>query len=279
VGRRLLRSVGLRNFNPNFVGTVTVFSNGATSDYHALQVQYDRRLSRGLQALASYTWSHAIDEVSSALSTNASTTILERGSANFDVRHAFSGAVTYNIPRLRVSGAVDVILRNWSVDGIVRYQSPTPVDLTAGNLIQADGTLLFVRPDLVAGIPLYIDDPQAPGSRRFNPAAFHVPPRGANGQFLRQGTLGRNVMRGFALTQMDLALRRQFNLTERLYIQVRAEAFNVFNHPNFGDPINSITSGLFGRSTQMFGRSIGGLSPIYQVGRPRSFQFALRLGF
>ena len=98
-------------------------------------------------------------------------------------------------------------------------------------------------------------------------------------------------MRGFPVFQIDMALRRQFSLTERVKLQFRAEAFNVFNHPNFGDQganangTNNLTNPLFGRSTQMLSRSLGsggangGFNPLYQVGGPRSIQLALKLMF
>jgi hypothetical protein len=273
LGRRLLLSDTRSRPNPNFTNVVTVIRNNGTSDYHALQLQFHRRLSRGLQALASYTWSHAIDAISDAIQFTP-----ERGSADFDVRHAFSAALTYNIPELESGALARAFLNDWSVDTIVRYQSATPVNLSAGIFaILPDGSNLVVRPDLVAGVPLYIDDPRVPGGKRFNPAAFVRPATG------RQGTLGRNVVRGFPSSQVDMALRRQFNLGEQLKLQFRAEAFNIFNHPNFGIFTGSsnanITSGQFGRATQMLGRSLGGLNPLYQVGGPRSLQFALKLVF
>jgi hypothetical protein len=80
-------------------------------------------------------------------------------------------------------------------------------------------------------------------------------------------------------------VRRQFLLTERLKLQFSADIFNIFNHPNFGDPINAVTNPLFGQATQMLGRSLGtggqsgGLNPLYQIGGPRSIQLALKLKF
>jgi hypothetical protein len=113
--------------------------------------------------------------------------------------------------------------------------------------------------------------------RRFNRAAFAIPPAG------RQGTLGRNVLRGFSVFQVNFSLRRQFNLTERVKLQLRAEAFNLFNNPNFGDPINSLSNALFGQSTLMLGLgsggAAGGFTPLYQIGGPRSVQLALKLNF
>ena len=101
-----------------------------------------------------------------------------------------------------------------------------------------------------------------------------------------QGDLGRNALRGFGATQVDLTLRRQFKLRERLSLQARADFFNIFNHPNFGSPDSTtLSSPLFGQSTQMLGASLGsggqngGLNPLYQIGGPRSAQLALKLQF
>src|SRR5205814_2306699 len=100
-GRRLIRQERYFNLSANFP-LVQIDRSAAQSDYHALQAQYQRRLSRGLQAIGSYTWSHSIDNGS-----NDSTALpgagkidynAERGPSDFDVRHSFSGALTYDIP-------------------------------------------------------------------------------------------------------------------------------------------------------------------------------------
>jgi hypothetical protein len=197
------------------------------------------------------------------------------------VRHAFNGAVTYDLPSSDVGAIGNAIIRNWSVDAILTARSATPVDIST-RVDLTGGVATLQRPDIVPGAPLYVDDPSVAGGRRFNRAAFVAPPAG------RQGTLGRNVLRGFSVVQVDMAVRRQFSLTERLKLQLRAEAFNIFNHPNFGDPSGQgarLTSSLFGRSTQMLGKSLGtggtsgGFSPLYQIGGPRSMQLALKLTF
>ena len=101
----------------------------------------------------------------------------------------------------------------------------------------------------------------------------------------RQGNLARNSLRGFSFSQLDVAVRREINFSENMNVQLRAEFFNVLNHPNFGDPVNDLGSNLFGQSIQMLGRSLGtggvngGLSPLYQVGGPRSVQLAVKLQF
>jgi hypothetical protein len=100
-----------------------------------------------------------------------------------------------------------------------------------------------------------------------------------------QGELGRNALRGFGATEVDLTLRRQFKLREPLALQARADFFNIFNHPNFGNPINYLSSPQFGQSTQMLGASLGtggqngGLNPLYQIGGPRSAQLSLKIVF
>jgi hypothetical protein len=86
-------------------------------------------------------------------------------------------------------------------------------------------------------------------------------------------------MRGFGASQVDLSVRREFQLTERFALQARVDAFNVFNHPNFNNPSGILTSSTFGRSTQMLATGLGGLSPLYQAGGPRSMQLALRVLF
>ena len=96
--------------------------------------------------------------------------------------------------------------------------------------------------------------------------------------------LGRNVLRGFAASQADVALQRQFQVIG-MGLRLRAECFNIFNQPNFGNPTNNLTSPLFGYSTQTLANSLGsggangGFSPLYQIGGPRSIQLALRLEF
>jgi hypothetical protein len=111
-----------------------------------------------------------------------------------------------------------------------------------------------------------------------------TPPADANGNPLRQGNLGRNALRAFGATQWDFAVHRDFPLRESLKLQFRAEMFNVLNHPNFGPLSQSIDGGGFGLAMQMLNRSLAdiagsGLSPLYQVGGPRSMQFALKLVF
>ncbi len=283
VGRDLLRVTNLFNPNPSFL-FVSVTSNTATSDYHALQLKFQRRLSRGWQALASYTRSHSID----IASTDAFATYLntsgtagahsDRGNSDFDVRHAFTAGVTYDLPSPESDKLIRGILGGWSLDAFVFLRSAPPVDII-GAISFAAGTALAYRPNLNPGVPLELFGAQYPGGKIFNRAAFSAAPVG------QQGNLGRNVLRGFGAWQADVAVQRQFHFTEKVGLRFRLEFFNIFNHPNFGNPMNSLSSPLFGRPTQTLANSLGsggangGLNPLYQIGGPRSIQFALKLQF
>ncbi len=268
-GRRLARIEQLRKYNPDFTRIDAVRSN-AESSYNALQVQYERRLTKGLQALASYTWGKSLDTASDESINNFQAPAnrldpsQDRGPSSFDVRHTANAVLSYRT------------LGGFVFDGIFRARSSTPVNILTGRDPFGFGITTVSRPGLVPDVPLYLKDPNVAGGRRFNPAAFDGITPIAQG---RQGNLGRNVMRGFSAAQVDMAIRRTFRITERFSLQARAELFNLTNTPNFANPSGVMTGRNFGRSTQMLGTGLGGLSPLYQQGGPRSAQLALRLSF
>jgi hypothetical protein len=274
-GRRLLHLQydNLSGFNPNFaLGNGLFLTTGSSSsDYNSMQIQFQRRVSQGLQALLSYTWSHAIDDLSSNQNDLA---IPLRGNADFDVRHNFSGAVTYDVPGNYANSFAGAILKHWGVDLRQTARSAQPVDIYSGYIVLPNGQTAHQRPDLKAGVPIYVSDSLAPGGRVVNFNAFTVP-TGAN------GNAPRNFVRGFAAWQTDLAVRREFPLHERVKLQFRAEAFNLLNHPNFGTIDNVATDGptLFGRAKSTLNNSLGGLNSLFQMGGPRSLQLALKVLF
>ncbi len=281
VGRRLGRLESLRNPTPNFT-RIDVVSNGSVSNYNSLQAQFQRRFSRGLQALASYTFAKSLDTVSDEslvnfqARSNSYDAANDRGPSSFDVRHAFNASVSYDLPSPFADGAGKTIFGGFGLDLIYRARTATPVNAVTGQDLLGVGLTTVSRPDLVPGQPLYLDDKAAPGGRVFNRAAFDVnAPRTAR----RQGTFGRNVLRGFGLTQLDIALRRQFNLTERANLQFRLDAFNLFNHANFANPIGVLTNPNFGRTTQMLNTGLAGLNGAFQIGGPRSLQASLKFNF
>jgi Carboxypeptidase regulatory-like domain/TonB dependent receptor len=286
VGRDLLRSTVLNPAgvgNPNF-DFVFLTDNTATSDYNALQLKFQRRLLKGLQALASYSFSHSIDISSTDAAfayldptVSATNPDMDRGDSGFDVRHSFTGAVIYALPAPGANGVLHKILENWSLDNFVIIRSAPPVDIV-GAQISAGVGVFTPRPDIKPGLPLVLYGSQYPGGKAFNPGAFIPAPNG------QQGDLGRNVLRGFGAWQADLGLQKQCHMTDKIALRFRAEFFNIFNHPNFGSPDNTLTSPLFGQSTQTLANSLAGgnnagFNPLYQVGGSRSIQLALKLQF
>jgi hypothetical protein len=270
-------------------------SNSAISNYNAFQIQFQRQLSRGFQALASYTWSHSIDTASAGsafgLAANAFIPSVDprqnRGPSDFDNRHAFSAGTTYDIPAVGTNRFTTAVVAGWSLENILQARSALPVNVFDGVFGQLSGARTQVRPDIIPGQPVYLSGSQFPGGKALNRQAFIDPPVDNNGNPLRQGDLGRNALRAFSAFQWDLAVHREFALRESLKLQFRAELFNVVNHPNFGPPVNDLSdTGQFGRSTQMLGKSLdssnqggGSFSPLYQIGGPRSVQLALKLQF
>jgi hypothetical protein len=173
-------------------------------------------------------------------------------------------------------------------------QSALPVDPIATSFFSpVDGSTISVRPNVITGVPLYLYGSQYPGGKIINntpPTAAQITAAGCNptgaakGAFCtplagQSGNLGRNQLRALGAWQLDVALRRQFKLSEKANLQVRAEAFNLLNHPNFGAFQTTLSAANFGQAINMLGRQLGGLNALYQIGGPRSFQFALRLGF
>jgi Carboxypeptidase regulatory-like domain len=286
LGRRLS---SLSVYQPEPIVTYTFRNTEARSAYHAMQVQFNRRLSTRLQLLLSYTWSHSIDDLSGDHwygHPDVGTTFgpfdpRQKGPSDFDIRHALNGSVLADLPS-PATGIKSVLFRNWSANSIFFTRTAVPSDLFA--------TTEFVhRPDWVPGQPLYLYGPGFPGGKSFNRAAFAPPPPG------RDGTLGRNVLRGFGAWQVDLGLHREFRMTERLRCQFRLEAFNVLNHPNFANPSNPHDFAVlkvllgpasqFGVANRMLNQSLspigalGQLDPLFQTGGPRTLQFAVRIRF
>jgi hypothetical protein len=284
-GRKLLETYYLNPTSPDFSldNGVYVTKNGSTSDYNALQVQFQRKLSSGLQALASYTFSHSIDDASSNFYLYD---LQERASSDFDIRHNFQAALTYDVPGRYSNGILSGLLSRWALDARITAHSALPVDVL-GNYFTDPNTLASVlfHPNIVPNQPLYVYGSQYPGGRIINYNAFIVPTSGPG--YDSEGDTPRNYARGFGAWQLNLAVRREFPIYERLHLQFRVEAFNLFNHPAFSSIPNNWTDGPynpqtlfgFGGATGTSNFALGGLNPLYQTGGPRSLQIALKLIF
>lgn len=269
-GRRLLgsQSISFSSFNPSF-GSINYLSSGITSNYQALQLKFQRSVTHGIQALASYTWSHAIDYGSTYRALP-----FERGDSDFDVRSNFQGGLSWELPSFGSRRALRAVLADWAVDGRLIARTAFPVTLYGNYLTDpSTGNQYYSSLDFVPGFPLYLHGSQYPGGRILNRAAFSLPVGSAS------GNAPRNFLRGFGAEQINFAVRKEFPLHEHARLQFRAETFNLFNHPNFGYIDPYFNDAVFGQATKMLNQSLGTMAPQYQQGGPRSMQFALKATF
>jgi hypothetical protein len=237
-------------------------------------VQFRQPVTHGIQALLNYTFSHSLDNASSDTVQFVSSKVIsaqnDRASSDFDVRHSFSGAIAIAIPAPVKSRLFRPLLRNWSTDVVVVARTGFPFNGVISSPVQGSEP----RADRVAGQPVWLANPLMPGGKSLNPAAFAVPASGL------QGTEGRNDIPGFGLVQADISLAREFFLAEHLHLQFRTDAFNLFNHPNFTNPLALIgSSPRFLESQSMLNQGLGGLNPLFEEGGPRSLQLSLKLTF
>src|SRR5262249_42321345 len=194
-GRDLLRNTGYLRPNPNFASFFYLTANGAFSNYEALQLQYRKAFSSGLQALANYTFAHSLDNSSNDVvsGANAISAARDYASSGFDVRHSFSGALHYEIPSAAKSRKARIVARDWSIDIVGVARSGFPFNARKFVVSPVLG-YTYIRPNLVPGQPLWLLTASAPGGRTLNPAAFVQAPAG------QQGSEGRNDIPGFGLT-------------------------------------------------------------------------------
>lgn len=266
--------------NPRFPGsTVRLLDDQAYSRYRALQFQYRRRVAQRFEAQLGYTLSSSYDNASAsgALQTPGTSSAIDEGPSDFDVRHIFSGAATWTPRLVNATGFGGALANGWSFSTLVRARSAAPLTLTTGRDLLSTGDSFATRPDVVSGVPVWISSDSVPGGRYLNKNAFATPPTG------RQGTLGRGALRGFAATQTDLSVRRTFDLVSRVRLHVMVDVFNVFNHATFADPDVNLNSATFGRSLQTYNVNnspvSGDLSTLYQWGGPRSIQLGVKVQF
>ena len=173
---------------------------------------------------------------------------IDRGDSDFDIRHAFTAGVTYDLPShgaQRLAGGVGrLVARRLRPGQIGASQRPAL-------FFQASAPRLSA-PESDSGVPLELYGSGYPGGKIFNRAAFSAAPTG------QQGNFGRNVLRGFGAAQADIGVQRHVSAHGESWGFVsEAEFFNILNHPNFGSPTTALTSPLFGRSTQTLATALG----------------------
>jgi hypothetical protein len=281
VGNHAVNIMGSRQFNPAILqpgattanenqrrlypglGAVELASSYVYEEYNSLQVNATKRFSKRLTLLTNFAWSKTIDDTSSATEGNAGPPnpfnfASARGPADFDQEFRYALSANYSFPRANVTGFLNQLVNDWQVNTIVSLESGLPFTVTSGT----DRSLSGIGNDYADYVPGV--SPARPAGlsqvlEYFNTAAFTA---AANGTF---GNTGRNILRGPGFFDMDVALFKNFFITERSRLQFRAEAFNIENRPNFQNPSSAINSATFGRITSTYD--------------PRLIQFALKLAF
>jgi outer membrane receptor protein involved in Fe transport len=246
------------------LGPIVQTQHLANSSYHSMQIKAERRFARNLGFLASFVWSKSIDDADTALKGLGDSATaqdernlrLERGLSFFDVRRRLSVGFTYDLPSPSFLRAV---LGHWQSSGILTMQDGTPLNpFYFFSDFANSGTPN--RPDVVEGQSISLPRNQRTVDRWFNTDAFRAP---APFTF---GNAGRNIIPGPGNVLFDFALHRRFPIREGQAIELRAQAFNLFNHPNYGIPLFYPDFGPF------FGR-------IVATGEPRRIQLAVRFDF
>jgi hypothetical protein len=229
------------------VQQVNVYQMSAQSNYHALFGRFEKRLSRGFSVLSSYTFSKAIGnapQYRNAGGANGSENSppqdsynlrAERGLSPYDVRNRSVTSFVYDLPfgkgkTMFTSGIGAAVLGDWQVSGILSLQGGFPFTINlAGDTAGIGGGTggILIRPNPVPGVSYELSSDQKSTARWFNPAAFALPPA------FQFGALGRNTVTGPGTVNFDTTIARNFRIVERLSVQLRAEFFNLANHPNF----------------------------------------------
>jgi hypothetical protein len=265
-------------------GDVFLVGNYPSSEYHALQVNFKRNLSKNFRFNANYTWGHATDDIVGFFRDyqDPNRPDLEHASSDQDVRHNFSLDAGYDIPFGDwFDGGPNWLKNGWNISTIIQARTGLPVNVTLNGGVFGGFSM---RPDIVPGV-----DPYEPNTARcsgfsipdcqFNPAAFTTP---ASGPY---GNAGRNILRGPGFRQVDVSLFKNTRFSESKSLQLRIDFFNIFNNTNFAEPSGGLTqvdansvrpNAFFGQSIVTVGNNLGGL---LGFGGPRQIQLSARFNF
>jgi hypothetical protein len=270
-------ATGLRPY-PAYSSVEYNTTNGV-SNFNALQVGLQRRLSGGVLLSASYQYSHAIDDGSvggseAAIPENVACRSCERASSIFDVRSYFSASGLWQIPLGRghafmshASPIWNALFGGWQLGAIATAKTGLPLNVTIARNANTlpDQLNSGQRPNYITGQPIYPTN-QSP-QEWLNPSAFVLPAAGT------WGNAGRDLVRAPGIWQLDTSLQKRIQLRERTGLSFRAEAFNVFNRAQLGSPVVALPSANFGLIQSSYNSNPTG------SGTPREIQLMLRLDF
>ena len=246
----------------NSFGQIRHLGNFVNSNYHSLQASMRRRIGKGLNIDANYTWSHEFDDGVNILTGAYQNSYNPKGdyaNGDIDVRNNFTLGAVWDVPTIEF--LPKLLGKGWAVTSLIQARSglPFPIALSAPFL-----GIDQLRPDYVPGQSVRPANYSVPGNQ-LNHAAFKPSPNG-------YGNVPRNAGRGPGFTQIDVGFSKTTHLTERYGLQFGAQAFNLMNHPNFANPDGIWNDANFGKSTSTIGTLVG-------TGTSRQLQLYLKLIF
>ena len=252
---------------------INIVEGGGSSNYHSLQVSAKRRFRRGFEFGASYTWSKAMDFNDSdtdAITTLVPVRVWNYGLASFDRTHILIANYIYDVPSRKWSMApARLVLNGWQVSGITNFSSGAPLGIGYSTTAAVDisGTSSLTARPVVTGNPV-LPKGDRTFSRNFRTDVFQLPAVGT------VGNEAKTVIRGPGINNWDVALFKNFPVTERVRFQFRWEMYNVFNHTQFSalDTTARFDSATGAQINQRFGEFTAARNP-------RQMQFVLRLFF
>jgi hypothetical protein len=250
------------------LGAINQAQTIANSEYNALQVSLRQRLWKGLSANLNYTYGHSIDDGSvtrNTLPTNSYNLRNDRGSSTFDIRHAVTSFVTYEVPQFAKSAPR--LTKGWQINSLFTFATGQPINIVAGTNVSGTGENLD-RIDLIGNPFANVPTATAPAIQYLNKAAFATP---AAGTF---GNLGRDVLYGPGVGTVDFSVFKKTHITERISTELRVEIFNLFNRANYANPSGTFSSSSFGQITSTLNN---GGAPGLGFAEPRNTQLALKV--
>ena len=234
------------------VSGINLLENSAQSWYDAGYVNVRRRFARGWSMLANYTFAKNLSDAPDFRSAMFESAIPQDNSnlrsekaLSCDIRHRFAMSVVYDLPAFHKYGWTSVVTENWRLSAVYQAQSGFPLTISVFGDTANAGTLLGENPIRAnyTGQPIFTSGTHTATSW-FNPAAFATPAA------FTFGNVGRNTLYGPGMQTLDVALQREFNVTEKVKFQVRAEFFNALNHINLGTPNRFVNTPQFGTITE-----------------------------
>lgn len=291
-GRKLTRMAEFSGayYNLRFLD-LTEYYSVDTSDYNSLQLSYVRTMAHGLQVLANYVWGKSLDTASGDTVISANPTALplsgERGRSSFDVRHSFNFSFNWELPKTRMSSPVVRALANgWAIDGIYTARTGNPLNVYVNYELASTGSAAL-RPDVVKGAPLWVNDNTKFGGRKLNSAAFDTTFM-TNGSGRLQGNEQRNSIPGWNFGEFEFTVRRNFSLGNYGKLQYRCDVFNLLNQTNYAPPSTYLgyayggsytPYAAFGASKNTYDTTSASGDSVFSGGGARVFQMALRYSF